>query len=127
METKATRSQAQEELQRAQIVVVEEAKLTKIPPDITILEKIDDVTTADQKLVRPTMMNEDGRNDGENSELKETHEDGAGQDTMSETSQAPTKYVDEFLQNINIFRELIFVNKESQGGRRYPIPETVVF
>ena len=117
LETKATRSQAQEELQRAQIVVVEEAKLTKIPPDITILEKIDDVTTADQKLVRPTiMMKEDGRNDGENSELKETHDDGAGRDTLSETSQAPTQYVDEFLQNINILWELIFVDKESQGG-----------
>ena len=62
-------------------------------------------------------MHKDGRNNGENSELKETHEDGAGRDTLSETSQAPTKYVDEFLRNIlRELRELIFVNKESQGG-----------
>ena len=91
---------------------MEEIKLTKNPPDITILEKIDEVTTTVQKHVRPAMMNKDGRNDGGNSELKETHEDGAGEDTLSETSQATTRYVDEFLKNINILRELIFVDKE---------------
>ena len=43
------------------------------------------------------------------------------------TNQAPSIYGDGFLQNINILRELIFVNKESGGDWRYPIPEAVVF
>ena len=66
------------------------------------------------------MKYQDGRNDRESSELKETHEDGAGQDILSETNQAPTVYGDEFLQNINILRELILVNKESRGGSEIP-------
>ena len=100
--------------------MVEKAKHTKHPPEITIPEKIDDVNTTEQKHVRTAMMNQDGRNDRESSELKETHEDGASQDTLSETSQAPTMYVVEFLQNINILRGLILVNKESRGGSEIP-------
>ena len=113
--------------------MVEKAKPTKDPPEATVPEKINDEATTKQthveeplnglicqisqhqreKHVRTGTMNQDGRNERESSELKETHEDRAGQDTLSETNQAPTMYVDEFLQNINIFRELILVNKES--------------
>ena len=67
-----------------------------------------------------TMMIQGDRNEGDSWKSDSDHEERTRRDTPWGTNQVPAIYGDAYKQNINIFRELIFVNKNSRGGSDIP-------